>query len=92
MGPSRERIHAIVDMKQRNPSWDCPRIAQQLTLSFGLPINKDIVRRVLAIHYRPGADFCGPSWLTLLGQMKDSLWSQRQGLGMWIGVYFSTFS
>ncbi len=69
-GPSRELINAIVDMKQRNPTWGCPRIAQQIALAFGVPINKDIVRRVLARHYKPGADCCGPSWLTFLGQIK----------------------
>jgi hypothetical protein len=29
---------AVVDMKQRNPSWGSPRIAHQLTLAFGLPV------------------------------------------------------
>jgi putative transposase len=34
------------------------------------------VRRVLAKHYRPGDAGCdGPSWLTLIAQAKDSLWS-----------------
>jgi putative transposase len=74
-GPSKELINAIVDMKQRNPSWGCPRIAQQVSLAFGVSIDKDIVRRVLAKHYRPKPDSCGPSWLTFLGHMKDSLWS-----------------
>ncbi len=74
-GPSTEVINAIVDLKQRNPSWGCPRLAQQLALAFGVPINKDIVRRVLAKYYRPKPDSCGPSWLTFLGQTKDSLWS-----------------
>lgn len=74
-GPSREIVNAIVDMKQRNPSWGGPRIAQQLALAFGVPINKGIVRRVLAKYYRPKPDSCGPSWLTFLGQAKDSLWS-----------------
>ena len=60
-GPSRELIDAIVDMKQRNPSWGCPRIAQQVALAFGVSIDKDIVRRVLAKHYRPDPDCCGPS-------------------------------
>src|ERR1700757_5352265 len=32
-GPSAELIHAIVDMKQRNLRWGCPRIAQQLALA-----------------------------------------------------------
>ena len=74
-GPSRELIDAIVEMKQRNPSWGCPRIAQQVALAFGVSIDKNIVRRVLARHYRPRPDSCGPSWLTFLGHVKDSLWS-----------------
>src|SRR5438105_11669303 len=36
---------------------------------------KDVVRRILALHYRPWPDANGPSWLTFLGNMKDSLWS-----------------
>jgi putative transposase len=62
-------------MKQRNPSWGCPRIAQQITLAFGIPLNKDVVRRILAVRYRPQPDSAGPSWLTTLGHAKDSLWS-----------------
>jgi len=73
--PSQELIDAIVDTKRRNPSWGCPRIAQQLALAFGVSLDKDVVRRVLAQHYRPKPDSCGPSWLTFLGHMKDSLWS-----------------
>jgi putative transposase len=44
-------------------------------LAFGVAINKDVVRRILAAHYHPSADGTGPSWLTFLGHMKDSLWS-----------------
>ena len=33
-GPSQDVIAALVDMKQRNPTWGCPRIAQQITLAF----------------------------------------------------------
>jgi transposase InsO family protein len=62
-------------MKQRNPAWGCPRIAQQIALAFDIPIDKDVVRRILASHYRPAKDSGGPSWLTFLGHMKDSLWS-----------------
>ena len=40
-GPSREVIAAVVDMTQRNPTWGCPRIAQQITLAFGIPMNKE---------------------------------------------------
>src|SRR4026209_2310654 len=49
-GPSRELIDAIVAMKDRNPSWGCPRIAQQVALAFNVPMDKDTVRRVLAGH------------------------------------------
>jgi len=74
-GPSREVIKAIVEMKQRNPRYGCPRIAQQINLAFDLDLDKDTVRRVLATHYRPDPAKRGPSWLTTLGHAKDSLWS-----------------
>ena len=74
-GLSQELIEAVVQTKQRNPSWGCPRIAQQIALAFDIPIDKDVVRRVLASHYRPERDSGGPSWLTFLGHLKDSLWS-----------------
>jgi putative transposase len=74
-GPTQEVMAAVVDMKQRNPTWGCPRIAQQIALAFGIPINKDVVRRILAVRYQPKPDSAGPSWLTVLGHAKDSLWS-----------------
>ena len=43
-------------MKRRNPSWGCPRIAQQISLAFGVEIDKDVVRRMLSVHYRPESD------------------------------------
>jgi transposase InsO family protein len=51
------------------------RIAQQISYAFGLQIDKDVVRRVLASHYRPGSGSGGPSWLSFIAHMKDSLWS-----------------
>ncbi len=76
-GPSRDVINAIVEMKRRNPRFGCPRIAEQINKAFGTDIDKDVVRRVLAKHCRPfpstGGD--GPSWLTVIGHAKDSLWS-----------------
>ncbi len=74
-GPSRELIQAIVELKQRNPRFGCRRIAQQIAKAFGVDIDKDLVRRVLTVHYRPGSDDGGPSWLTFLGHTRDSLWS-----------------
>jgi len=74
-GPSKELIDTIVEFKRRNPRIGCPRIAQEIARAFGIDIDKDVVRRVLAKHYRPGAGTDGPSWLSFIGQMKDSLWS-----------------
>src|SRR5215472_2364553 len=74
-GPSQEVIAAVVDMKRRNPTWGCPRIAQQIALAFGIPMNKDVVRRILAVRHQPKPDAAGPSWLTVLGDAKDNLWS-----------------
>ena len=63
-------------MKRRNPTFGCLRIAQQISHTFGVEIDKDVVRRVLAKHYDPdNSRFNGPSWLTFIGHAKDSLWS-----------------
>jgi putative transposase len=74
-GPSKELIDAIVEFKRRNPRVGCPRIAQEIARTFGIDINKDMVRRVLAKHYRPETGNDGPSWLSFIGHVKDSLWS-----------------
>lgn len=74
-GPSPALIAAIVEMKRRNLRFGCPRIAHQISRAFGLEINKDVVRRVLTMHFRPESGHHGPSWLTFLGHMTDSLWS-----------------
>ena len=68
-------IDIIVEFKRRNPRFGCPRIALEIVRNFGIDIDKDVVRRVLAKHYRPSAGDGGPSWLTFLGHMKNSLWS-----------------
>ena len=72
-GPSAELIAVIVEMKRRNPRFGCRRIAEQIAFTFGVEINKDVVRRVLAKHYRPEPGAGDPSWLTFLGHSKDSL-------------------
>jgi len=72
-GPAEELIDAVVAMKQRNPTWGCRRIAHQISLAFGVDIDKDVVRRILAVHFRPELGSSGPSWLTFLGHTKDSL-------------------
>ena len=45
-GPNQELIDAVVAMRRRNPSWGCPRIAQQIALAFGVEIDKDIDKDV----------------------------------------------
>jgi hypothetical protein len=39
-------------MKRRNPRFGCPRIAQQIAHASGVDIGKDVVRRILAQHFR----------------------------------------
>jgi putative transposase len=87
LGPkdtSAELIAAIVEMKRRNPRFGCVRIAQQISHAFEIKIDKDVVRRVLAKHYGPGASGAtDPSCLTSIGHAKDSLcgfYGSRQGL------------
>lgn len=74
-GPSQELINLILEMKQRNPNFGYLRIAMQISDQFGMDINKDIVRRILAKDYRSPSGGGGPSWLTFIGHTKDSLWS-----------------
>src|SRR5215831_19518936 len=74
-GPTADLICAVVEIKKRNPTWGCPHIAEQINLAFGTAINKDVVRRILARNYHPMPTEGGPSWLTFIGNMKDSLWS-----------------
>ena len=74
-GPSQKLIDLIVEMKTRNPRFGYLRIAMQIQQAFGIEIDKGVVKRVLDKHYKPKAGGEGPSWLTFIGQMKDSLWS-----------------
>jgi hypothetical protein len=61
-GPSQELIEAIVELKRRNSRFGCPRIAQEINKAFGVDIDKDVVRRVLEKHYRPGSKAIGCWW------------------------------
>ncbi len=74
-GPSAELIKLIVEMKKRNPRFGYFRIAVQIKHAFGIEIDENIAKRVLDKHYKPEGKGDGPSWLTLLGHAKDSLWS-----------------
>jgi len=74
-GPSIELIAVVVEMKRRNPRMGCRKIAEQIASAFGLEINKDVVRRIIIQNYRPAPGGPGPSWLSVIGQARDSLWS-----------------
>src|SRR5215475_7755884 len=74
-GPDEALIEAIVELKSRNPRFGCPRIAHIISHTFGLDIDKNVVYRVLAKHYRPAPGGTGPSWLAFIGHTKNSLWS-----------------
>ncbi len=60
-------------------------------MGFGIDINKDVVRRILAAHYQPPADRSGPSWLTFLGHAKDSLQSILTDVGSEISILPDSF-
>ena len=70
-----EVIQAILEFKKRNPKCGCPRIAEQISATFGIEIDREIVRRVLAKYFKPTGTDDGPTWLTFLSHTKDSLWS-----------------
>jgi putative transposase len=98
-GPVPEIVKAVVDFKRFNPRCGCRRIAQQLSSTFGIDLDKDEVRRILAVNYKPSPNSHGPSWLNLLDHSKDSLWSmdlfQVESVNLkthWILVVMDHFS
>jgi putative transposase len=74
-GPSEALIQAIVELKSSNPRFGRPRIAHIISQTCGVDIDKNVVYRVLAKHYRPAPRGTGPSWLSFIGHTRDSLWS-----------------
>jgi putative transposase len=62
-------------MKRRNAIFGCRKIAEQISNAFGIELNKDVVRRILARCYRPAPCGGGPSWLSVIGRARDRLWS-----------------
>jgi hypothetical protein len=68
-------IDLVVEMKRRNPSFSYGRISMQILEAFGFSISRFAVARILRKnrHNFPSGD--GPSWLTFIGHLADSLWS-----------------
>ena len=75
-GPTQKIIDLVLEYKKRNPRFGYLRIAMQISNQFGIEISSDAVRRILNKLYKPDPNNNnGPSWLTILGHSKDSLWS-----------------
>lgn len=90
IGPRDELVKLVLKIKRRNPSYGCPKIALLISNRFDIDINKDVVRRILALHYYPKPpDFRHPSWLSLIGNMKDSLW--RIDLFRWESMTLNSY-
>lgn len=72
---SQALIDLVIEMKNRNPSFGYGRISMQILEAFGITISRFAVGRILrnTKYNLPSGD--GPSWLTFIGHMKDSLWS-----------------
>ena len=75
--PDQAIIDLVIALKTRNPGMGYGRIAMQIYQAFGIKISRFTVGRILRkynIERFPGPG-SGPSWLTFIGHMKDSLWS-----------------
>lgn len=70
-GPPEELIQASIELKRRNPCFGWGRIVLIIGRTFGVELDKDVVRRVLSKHYRPSPGGRGSSWLTFIGHAKD---------------------
>ena len=76
-GPEKSLVDLVVEMRARNPTIGYGRISMQIYQEFGIKISRFAVGRILRKHFGnncPGKGE-GPSWLTFIGHMKDSLWS-----------------
>ena len=68
-------IDLVIEMKKRNPSFGYGRISMQILEAFGIAISRFAVGRILRKNKHKLPFGNGPSWLTFIGHMKDSLWS-----------------
>ena len=67
-------IKSVIEMKKRNPTFGYGRISMQIYESFGITISRFAVGRILRKnkHKLPTGD--GPSWLSFIDHIRDSLW------------------
>jgi len=74
-GPRRDLINLVLEIKERNSHKGYDQIAEMVYQTFGILVDKHVVRRILEKHYLSTHPSSGPSWLTFLAHQKDSLWS-----------------
>jgi hypothetical protein len=74
-GQNQDLIDLVIEIKQLNPSFGYGRIAMQIFEAFGIIISRFAVGRILRKNKHKLLPGGGPSWLTFIGHMKDSLWS-----------------
>ena len=68
-------VDLVIEMKKRNSSFGYGRIAMQIFEAFGIEISRFAVGRILRKNRHKLLPGGGPSLLTFIGHMKDSLWS-----------------
>lgn len=66
-------IALIIEMKKRNPMIGYGRISMQIFEAFGITISRFAVDRILRLYKHKLPFGGGPSWLTFIGQIQDSL-------------------
>jgi hypothetical protein len=76
-GPTTELIDAVVEMKRRKRTWGASGLLSRLPWHSASDVDKDVVRRILPIHFHPEAGSGSPSWL--------SFYRSRQRLAVVIG-------
>jgi putative transposase len=75
-GPGKTLFDLVIEIKTKNPSMGYLRISMQIYQTFGITISPFAVGRILRKHFKNSyPKGSGPSWLTFIGHMKDSLWS-----------------
>lgn len=73
-GPDKDLIRLVLEVKRSNPPMGCLQIANLISNNFSVTIDRSLVRRILKEKMKPEPDG-GPSWLSFIGDAKDSLWT-----------------
>jgi len=73
-GPSAEIVKLVIEIKKKNRRFGYPKIANMVNSVLGTAIDRNVVKRILdKYHWKDSGG--GPSWLTVIGNAKDSLFS-----------------